>query len=98
MSPAEALIVSYGLPNYAIQIRPYGRDWLATLKMWPAKMTAMTVSGLPMLNAWQLRSAERVGKRSSARSRSRTEPGLRDTPTKSTRRANRGPEAQLTRR
>lgn len=75
MSPAEALIVSYGLPNYAIRIRPYERDWLATLKMWPARMTAVMTSGLSMLNAWQLHCAERARTRGSARSRSRTELG-----------------------
>jgi len=75
MSPAEALIVSYGLPNYAIRIRPYGRDSIATLVMWPARTTALTMSGLPMLSVWPPRSDERGRTLDSVRSRSRTVPG-----------------------
>jgi len=57
MSPAEALIVSYGLPNYAIRIRPYLHVGLATLKRWPTMTTLLTKSGLCTLSAWRRRFA-----------------------------------------
>ena len=75
MSPAEAVIVSYGLPNYAIRIRPYAHGWIATLEMWPARMTAPTTSGPRTLNAWPSRFDEPANTLVSARSRSHTEPG-----------------------
>lgn len=67
-----ALIVSYGLPNYAIRIRPYDGASLATLEVWPARTTAMTMSGLATFSGWLLRSDERVRTLGLARSRLRT--------------------------
>ena len=75
MSPAEALIVSYGLPNYAIRIRSYDRDPAETLVMWPVRTAAVTMSGLSTFSVWPPRSDERGRLLSSARSRSRTVPG-----------------------
>lgn len=75
MSPAKALIVSYGLPNYAIRIRPYERARVATLEVWPAGTTAVTKNGPHTLSAWPPHFDKLVNMLGSAKSRLHIVPG-----------------------
>lgn len=92
-----ALIVSYGLRNYAIRNRPYRYGSIGTLGRWATVTLALTRSGLPTLRSWRQRFVELARAPGSAKSKWLTEQGSRATPTRSTRRVSRGRDARRTR-
>jgi len=48
------MIVSYGLPNYAIRIRPYAGADISTLVRCASETMTLRLNGLPLLSASRL--------------------------------------------